>query len=172
VSIPHGLPSTPAQHQIAPSVVYFCNTSPCPNPAADRLRCCPGHQLSIPSVVVAPRSGPASLRTAADSDILLPAEACGSGHVSPAARYYWLLVVESHMIRRLFRATIGRIGLLSMPAGYGAPPTERISVSREAGGGKGVRRMGRRKALEFYGGTELAVPWPVEAPCTTNPTDN
>jgi hypothetical protein len=85
VSTPHGLPSTPAQPKIAPFVAYFCNTSPYPNPAVDRFHCCPGHQLSIPSVAVAPRSGPASLRTAADSDVLPPAEASGSGHVSPAA---------------------------------------------------------------------------------------
>src|ERR1019366_3811995 len=84
-STPDGLPSTPAQHKIAPFVAYFCNTSPYPNPAVDRFRCCLGHQFSIPSVAVAPRSGPASLRTAADSDVLPPAEASSSGHASPAA---------------------------------------------------------------------------------------
>ena len=57
-------------------MTYFCNTSPYSNPAVDRFRCCLGHQLTIPSVAVAPRSGPASLRTAADSDVLPPAEGC------------------------------------------------------------------------------------------------
>jgi len=33
------------------------------------------------------------------------------------ARYYWLLLAESHLTRRLFGAMVRRIGLLSMPAG-------------------------------------------------------
>src|ERR1019366_941918 len=65
------------------------------NPAVDRFRCCLGHQLSIPSVAVAPRSGPASLRTAADSDVLPPAEASSSGHAPPAAPRSSPVVVAS-----------------------------------------------------------------------------
>jgi hypothetical protein len=68
-----------------PIPASFCNTSPYPNPAEDRFRCCLGHQLFNPSVAVAPRSGPASLRTAADSDVLPQAAASNSGHASPAA---------------------------------------------------------------------------------------
>ena len=33
------------------------------------------------------------------------------------ARYYWLLLAESHLTRRLFGAMVRRIGLLSVPAG-------------------------------------------------------
>jgi hypothetical protein len=40
---------------------------------------------AAPSVAVAARSGPASPRTAAGSDVLPPAEASSSGHVLPAA---------------------------------------------------------------------------------------
>ena len=40
---------------------------------------------AAPSVAVAARSGPASPRTAAGSDVLPPAEASSSGHASPAA---------------------------------------------------------------------------------------
>lgn len=50
---------------------------------------------------------------------------------------------------------------------------DRADFSEQGGrGGKSVRRKGRRRALGFYGGTKLAVPWPVEAPGTANPTDN
>ena len=33
------------------------------------------------------------------------------------ARYYWLLLAEGHLTRRLFGATLGRIAALSSPAG-------------------------------------------------------
>ena len=33
------------------------------------------------------------------------------------ARYYWLLLAESHLTRRLFGATLGRIAALPSPAG-------------------------------------------------------
>jgi hypothetical protein len=33
------------------------------------------------------------------------------------ARYYWLLLVESHLTRPLFGAMLGRIAALSLPAG-------------------------------------------------------
>ena len=52
--------------------------------AVDGLRCRPDHHLSIPSGPAATRSGPASLRTAAASDVLLE-EASSSVHVSPVA---------------------------------------------------------------------------------------
>ena len=58
------------------------------------------------------------------------------GRLLKHARYYWLLLAESHLTRPLFGAMVRRIGLLSMPAGVGELPTERISVSREAGVGK------------------------------------
>src|ERR1039458_5876857 len=46
-------------------------------------RTSPDHDPPIPSVSVAARSGPASPRTAAASDILPPAKASSSGHASP-----------------------------------------------------------------------------------------
>ena len=33
------------------------------------------------------------------------------------ARYYWLLLAESHLTRRLFRAMVQRIAALPLPAG-------------------------------------------------------
>jgi hypothetical protein len=39
------------------------------------------------------------------------------GRLLKHARYYWLLLAESHLTRRLFGAMVRRIGLLSVPAG-------------------------------------------------------
>ena len=39
------------------------------------------------------------------------------GRLIKHARYYWLLLAESHLTRRLFGAMLGRIAALSSPAG-------------------------------------------------------
>ena len=39
------------------------------------------------------------------------------GRLVKHARYYWLLLAESHLTRRLFGAMVRRIGALSVPAG-------------------------------------------------------
>jgi hypothetical protein len=39
------------------------------------------------------------------------------GRLLKHARYYWLLLAESHLTRRLFGAMVRRIGLLPLPAG-------------------------------------------------------
>ena len=39
------------------------------------------------------------------------------GRLVKHARYYWLLLAESHLTRRLFGAMIGRIDALTLPAG-------------------------------------------------------
>jgi hypothetical protein len=39
------------------------------------------------------------------------------GRLVKHARYYWLLLAESHLTRRLFGAMLGRIAALSSPAG-------------------------------------------------------
>src|ERR1019366_8111061 len=85
-STPDGLPSAPVQPKITPFVACFCNTSPYSNQLIDGFRCRLDHVPPTPSVSVAVRSGPASLRTAAESDVLPPARASSSGHVSPAVR--------------------------------------------------------------------------------------
>jgi hypothetical protein len=64
---------------------HFCNTYPSAHPfspdsAADSATL----SLSIPSAPVAVRSGPASPRTAAGSDVLPPAIARSNVHVAPA----------------------------------------------------------------------------------------
>ena len=39
------------------------------------------------------------------------------GRLVKHARYYWLLLAESHLTRRLFGAMVGRIEALPLPAG-------------------------------------------------------
>jgi hypothetical protein len=39
------------------------------------------------------------------------------GRLIKHARYYWLLLAESHLTRRLFGAMLGRIAALSSPVG-------------------------------------------------------
>jgi hypothetical protein len=39
------------------------------------------------------------------------------GRLLKHAKYYWLLLAESHVTRRLFGAMVGRIELLPLPAG-------------------------------------------------------
>ncbi len=39
------------------------------------------------------------------------------GRLVKHARYYWLLLAESHLTRRLFGAMVGRIEALALPAG-------------------------------------------------------
>jgi hypothetical protein len=39
------------------------------------------------------------------------------GRLVKHARYYWLLLAESHLTRRLFGAKLRRIELLPLPAG-------------------------------------------------------
>jgi hypothetical protein len=39
------------------------------------------------------------------------------GRLVKHARYYWLLLAESHLTRRLFGAMLGRIARLAVPTG-------------------------------------------------------
>jgi hypothetical protein len=39
------------------------------------------------------------------------------GRLVKHARYYWLLLAESHLTRRLFSSMLGRIGGLPLPSG-------------------------------------------------------
>ena len=39
------------------------------------------------------------------------------GRLVKHARYYWLLLAEGHLTRRLFESMVGRIAVLSLPAG-------------------------------------------------------
>jgi len=39
------------------------------------------------------------------------------GRLVKHARYYWLLLAESHLTRRLFESRVRRIELLTLPAG-------------------------------------------------------
>ncbi len=68
------------------------------------------------------------------------------GRLVKHPRYYWLLLAESHLTRRLFGAMVRRIEALPWPAGLGEPPTERISATREARTGASVAVIGRKTA--------------------------
>ena len=49
------------------------------------------------------------------------------GRLIKRARYYWLLLAESPLTRRLFGAMVRRIELLPLPAGWSPLPVGRIS---------------------------------------------
>jgi hypothetical protein len=40
-----------------------------------------------------------------------------AGRLLKHARYYWLLLAESHLTQRLFAGMLGKIAALSVPAG-------------------------------------------------------
>ena len=53
------------------------------------------------------------------------------GRLVKHARYYWLLLAESHLTRRLFGSMARRIAMLSVPAGSLRPwPENRSRVKR------------------------------------------
>ena len=52
------------------------------------------------------------------------------------ARYYWLLLAESHLTRRLFGGMLQKIVALLSPAGEAGRGPKQISVPRETGEGK------------------------------------
>jgi len=58
------------------------------------------------------------------------------------ARYYWLLLAESHLTRRLFGAMVRRIELLPLPAGSSPLPVGRISGTSKREGEVSERSRG------------------------------
>jgi len=82
------MPSVPSIGDLTPFVAYFCNTSPSPNLLQTDSDAGPDDHLSIPSIPAVARSGSASPRTVAASDVLPPAGASnnvrtGLSEVSP-----------------------------------------------------------------------------------------
>ena len=55
------------------------------------------------------------------------------GRLVRHARYYWLLLAESHLTWRLFGAMVGRIEALPVPAGQ-SPQPARENLGKQAGG--------------------------------------
>jgi len=51
------------------------------------------------------------------ADLLRQRQVKTGGHLIKHARYYWLLLAESHLTRRLFGAMLQRIAPLPSPAG-------------------------------------------------------
>jgi SAM-dependent methyltransferase len=64
------------------------------------------------------------------------------------ARYYWLLLAESHLTRRLFESMVRRIELLPLPAGR--PTSDWADFSREHGREREGCRKDRSKAGQFH----------------------
>jgi hypothetical protein len=56
-----------------------------------------------------------------------------SGRLVKHARYYWLLLAESHLTRRLFASMLRRIELLPLPSGIVQPPGRRRTPATEQG---------------------------------------
>ena len=52
------------------------------------------------------------------------------GRLIKHARYYWLLLAESHLTRRLFGGMLQRIVTLPVPAGYAARRAQQILMTR------------------------------------------
>jgi hypothetical protein len=52
------------------------------------------------------------------------------GRLVKDARYYWLLLAESHPTRRLFGAMVGRIAALPVAAGWRRAMTRRNQAAR------------------------------------------
>jgi hypothetical protein len=52
-----------------------------------------------------------------DRDYLAATAGETGGRLMKHARYYWLLLAESHLTRRLFGSMVRRIAVLSLPAG-------------------------------------------------------
>jgi hypothetical protein len=59
------------------------------------------------------------------------------GRLIKHARYYWLLLAESHLTQRVFGAMVRRIGVLPVPTGWGAAEGKQTGRRKE-GGRKGV----------------------------------
>ena len=53
------------------------------------------------------------------------------GRLVKHARYYWLLLAESHLTRRLFGAVVRRIEALPLPAGWQKPPGRQRNPPRK-----------------------------------------
>jgi hypothetical protein len=55
------------------------------------------------------------------------------GRLIQHARYYWLLLAESHLTSPLFGNMLQKIAALPSPAGGGERSAEQISMTRTAG---------------------------------------
>jgi len=67
------------------------------------------------------------------------------------ARYYWLLLAESHLTRRLFGSMVRRIAALPVPAGQAKVAVARKSVNEEVRTGKVSVESAERAAVAGYG---------------------
>ena len=96
------------------------------------------------------------------------------GRLVKHARYYWLLLAESHLTRRLFGSMVRRVALLPSARRVGERQSgSDFSGERDRGRGS-VRGTGRKMvSFEFWDSVERqnrTVPRPLWAPRTKNST--
>ena len=93
------------------------------------------------------------------------------GRLIKHARYYWLLLAESHLTRRLFGGMLWKIAALPSPAGSANRGSERISLTKETGEGKLSAESVGKAAVAGVGRSAPAEPGacgPLETPWTEN----
>jgi hypothetical protein len=96
------------------------------------------------------------------------------GRLIKHARYYWLLLAESHLTRRLFGSMLLRIAGLSLPAGYPRlrQPGNRSGATRDGGVSDKSGREGRSQQFrDSRWGRQGPVPSPWTQPKKNSPLD-
>ena len=63
------------------------------------------------------------------------------------ARYYWLMLAESHLTRRLFGGVVRRIAALPTLAEWAKAAVAGKSINEQVGGGKVWAQSGKRAAV-------------------------
>jgi hypothetical protein len=69
------------------------------------------------------------------------------GRLVKHARYYWLLLAESHLTRRLFGAMVQRIAVLPVPAGQSLAAGRRKSGQGKGRDGEVSEKFHRNRAV-------------------------
>jgi hypothetical protein len=96
------------------------------------------------------------------------------GRLIKHARYYWLLLAESHLTRRLFGANAVQDHGAIISSGVGEPPTgadfsDERGRRRKSVGGMG-RNRSRFRLWHSQKRQNRPLPWVLEAPNAENPT--
>jgi len=73
------------------------------------------------------------------------------GRLVKHARYYWLLLAESHLTRRLSGSMVRRVALLPSPAGQANARADQISAARETGAGEVCAAQVERWPVSSFG---------------------
>lgn len=87
------------------------------------------------------------------------------GRLMKHARYYWLLLAESPLTRRLFGSMVRRIASLPQPAGSANRRPEQISAVEETGAGKVSEAQLERGSVSSFGFLRGDKTGPFGGPC-------